>query len=121
VNENVLKEWLAGYRRAWESRDADAAARLFASDAEYFETPYSEPFRGPDGVRRYWASVTADQRDVSFSSETVGVVGDTGIARWKAKFSLASSGATIEMDGVFLLEFGAAGKCKSLREWWHAR
>ena len=29
--------------------------------------------------------------------------------------------ATIELAGVFVLKFDAAGRCTSLREWWHVR
>lgn len=121
TNMNELEQWLTRYGEAWENRDADKVGDLFAANAVYYETPYAEPFRGRKGVRDYWSSVTADQRDVSFRSEVVGIAGDTGVARWNAKFKLASSGASVELDGVFLLEFDGSGLCTSLREWWHAR
>jgi hypothetical protein len=39
-----VRSWLEAYRRAWEERDADAAAALFDERATYrsniFETPY---------------------------------------------------------------------------------
>jgi ketosteroid isomerase-like protein len=117
-----LQRWLADYGSAWEKRDAEAASRLFADGALYFETPYSEPFRGPQGVKEYWAKVTADQRDVTFHGEPLGVIGNTGIAKWQARFRLASSGDSVELNGVFLLEFDPRSNlCTSLREWWHAR
>jgi ketosteroid isomerase-like protein len=118
---NDVADWLAAYGRAWETRDADAASALFARDAEYFETPYSEPFVGPEGVRNYWAKVTADQRDIEFESQIVGTADRTSAATWRATFTLASSGAFVELDGVFLLEFDDEGRCTKLREWWHAR
>lgn len=121
MNVDDLEKWLTGYCTAWENRDADGAARLFTPDALYYETPYSEPFRGQDGIRNYWTSVTADQRDISVGSDVVGVIGSTGIARFSAKFTLASTGAVVELNGVFLLEFNGQGLCTTLREWWHAR
>lgn len=121
IDVNALRTWLAAYGRAWEARDAAAAASLFAADARYFETPYAEPFVGAAGVREYWARVTADQRDVSFGYTIVGVAEDVGVARWNAKFTLASNGASVELDGVFLLTFDAERLCTELREWWHAR
>lgn len=121
VSTEDLEAWLARYKAAWEGRDADAAAALFSEDARYYETPYSEPFEGPKGVHEYWSRVTADQRDVDFESAAIGVVDGTGIARWSVQFKLASNGASVELNGVFLLGFGADGKCRELREWWHAR
>jgi ketosteroid isomerase-like protein len=121
ISASGLEAWLAGYESAWEERDADAAAALFSDDALYYEDPYSDPFEGPAGIRQYWANVTADQRNVDFESSIVGIVGSTGVARWSARFTLASNGADVELNGIFLLDFDTDGKCRQLREWWHAR
>lgn len=121
LDSPMLEKWLAAYGAAWQARDPDAAAALFAPDSIYLDTPYSEPFRGPDGVREYWAGVTADQREVDFESRALGVIGQTGVAEWSCRFKLAASDNRVELNGVFLLEFDASGLCTSLREWWHAR
>jgi len=116
-----VERWLAAYGTAWESKNADAAAELFAENASYHETPYADPFRGREGISEYWARVTADQTDIDFQAEVVGVVDDIGIARWSAIFTSISSGARVELNGVFLLEFDQSKLCAVLREWWHAR
>lgn len=121
ISVNELDTWLRGYERAWESKDPDAAASLFTADAHYFETPYSEPFQGPDGVRAYWTRVTADQRDIDFQYAIVTVDGNRGIATWSARFSTISSNAKVELNGIFVLDFAREGRCRQLREWWHAR
>lgn len=111
-------EWLAAYGQAWETRDADAAAALFTEDATYQENPHEEPFNGRTGIRDYWSKVTADQRDVSFTSDVITTFGRSAVAHWSARFTSASSGATVDLDGVFLLEFDESGLCNNLREWW---
>jgi len=121
ISAASVEAWLADYGAAWEERDAGSAAALFAEEGRYYETPYSEPFTGKAGIADYWAGVTADQRDVNFESTVLAVDGNTGIARWSATFSLASNGAAVELNGVFVLEFGPGGRCTELREWWHAR
>jgi len=121
VSRADLDAWLRGYGRAWETKDATAAAELFAADARYFETPYAEPFEGPDGVRDYWSGVTADQRDIVFEYSIVTVEGGIGVATWSSKFTTISGGVGVELNGVFVLEFAANKKCLQLREWWHAR
>jgi len=116
----ALEQWLQRYEQAWESRDPARAAEIFTADATYRETPFAEPFRGRAAVRDYWASVTADQRDVDFNYDVIAVSGDTGVAHWAATFTQPSSGAKVELDGIFVLELDAAGQlCRSLREWWH--
>lgn len=121
MNTNDLRTWLDAYGAAWEARSAEAVGRLFSDGALYYETPYSEPFRGREGIESYWSKVTADQRDVDFASEALGFAGTAGVAKWSARFTLASNGAKVELNGVFLLQFDDAGLCRELREWWHAR
>jgi len=121
MNVDDLDAWLGRYGEAWETRDAEAAADLFSEDALYHQMPYEEPFRGRDDIRRYWSSVTADQREIDFDRETIGLANGIGVACWSSRFKLASTGARVELNGVFLLEFDADGRCTRLREWWHAR
>jgi nuclear transport factor 2 (NTF2) superfamily protein len=117
----TLQRWLDGYGAAWEERDPDAAARLFTMNASYRETPYAEPFRGRNGIRDYWASVTAGQREVDFDAEILAIDGNVGVAHWSATFTDAAGAAPVELDGVFVLEFDSQGLCSELREWWLLR
>ena len=117
----ALVDWLARYEAAWETRDADKAASLFTPDATYQEMPFDAPIEGAARIREYWARVTADQRDVDFTSKPIMVDDGIGVAEWSATFRTSSTGATIELNGVFVLQFDDAGRCTSLREWWHVR
>ena len=121
LTATALDDWLAGYKGAWESRDPERAAALFTEHATYHETPFDAPKVGRNGIRDYWANVTADQQDVAVKAHVLAVAGQTGIARWSARFTSTSSGARIELDGVFVLMFDEQGLCSELREWWHVR
>lgn len=115
----AVEDWLARYEQAWELRDAERAVALFTPDARYHEMPFEAPKNGSAGIREYWATVTADQRDVDFRANVIAINGTTGVARWSASLRSASSGARVELDGVFVLTFDASGRCSELREWWH--
>jgi hypothetical protein len=115
-----LESWLARYEQAWEQRDPAQAAALFTENAPYHEMPFDAPKAGRAGIRDYWTTVTADQRNVDFKSQVVAVTGQTGVARWSASLTSAASGARIELDGVFILKFDG-NLCSELREWWHVR
>ena len=114
-----VESWLKGYEEAWETLDADKAAQLFTEDATYQEEPYKDPVQGRKGIHEYWATVTADQKDVDFTFEALSVMGNKGIVHWHSEFIQPSSGSTIILDGIFLLEFSQEGLCRSLNEWWH--
>jgi hypothetical protein len=121
VDEAALTSWLHRYEQAWESRDAGAASSIFTENALYYETPFAEPFRGRQGIADYWAGVTADQRDVDFKAEVIAVKDDVGVAHWNAKFTTASTGERVELDGIFVLRFGPQNLVSELKEWWVLR
>jgi len=116
-----LEAWLQKYGAAWEGKDPAAAGKIFAADATYHENAYEPVMQGRAALEKYWGTVTADQRDIKFESKVVAVNGNTGVAHWTATFKLASTGGTVSLDGVFVLEFDASGQCKSLREWWFVK
>ncbi len=121
LTSTALESWLQQYGAAWVARDPAAAGKLFVADASYHEMPFDAPKQGRAAIEEYWRNVTAEQRDVKFESKVIAVNGNTGVAHWKASFRVASTGATLSLDGVFVLEFDDSGQCKSLREWWHLK
>ncbi len=119
MTEERFTAWLDAYGRAWEARDTKAAVALFTPDVEYHESPFDPPFRGSEGVRRYWTETTGAQREIQFTHRPVAVVGPVGVAHWHARFVRVPSGEHVELDGVLILDFAADGRCEVLREWWH--
>ncbi len=121
VTESEVARWLDGYENAWENRDADKAASLFTQNATYRDNPHNPPHEGREGIHEYWSNVTSDQRDVDFNYEVLTAYDNTAVATWSATFASASSGATVNLDGIFVLDFNDAGLCSRLREWWHVK
>ncbi len=119
LSRDEFRHWLEAYKAAWESRNPEAAAELFAEDAEYFETPYTPPARGRGAILDYWSAVPRNQRDVSFGYEIVNVYDGVGFCKWTASFTRIEEGRRVELDGIFEVGFDADGRCRTFREWWH--
>ena len=119
MDRPTFNNWLDAYRWAWETRDPEAAADLFTPDATYQETPFEEPLTGRDGIRDYWSDATRDREGVEFSYEILATTETGGIAHWHSEFTSPTSGSAAELDGIFLVELEADGKCIEFREWWH--
>lgn len=119
MDEIMFRSWLDAYGRAWQDRDPRAAAGLYAEDGTYQVTPFLEPMRGRGAIRAYWDEVTATEKDVRFEYEILVATERLGIAHWRASFERTPPGLKTKLDGVFLIELDAGGKCTSLREWWH--
>lgn len=119
ITREAAELWLTKYGQAWEMRAPQLAADLFAEDCRYFETPFSEPATGRDGVLHYWQAVPEGQTDITFRYRILAVQAPTVIAHWSASFTRTANGTRVKLDGVFVMEFTVEGQCRTLREWWH--
>lgn len=116
-----FKDWLERYRNAWETRDPDAAQRLFTEEATYQVTPFREPEMHRTGIRDYWVRATAEQSNVQFGYQMLASNGDTGICRWNCQFDIESDGSHAEIDGIFVFTLTDDNACSTFQEWWHER
>ena len=115
-----FRSWLEAYGRAWESRDSESAASLYADDATYQVTPFLEPIRNRASIREYWANVAATETKIQFEFEILAVQKDFGLAHWRASLVRVAS-KKMELDGIFLVSLDASRRCRELREWWQKR
>jgi hypothetical protein len=115
----AFRSWLDAYGKAWESRNAEAAAALYAEDGTYQVTPFLEPMRGRKAIFEYWSEVARTEENVRFGYEMLVANSGLNIARWWASFVIVPQGLQTKLDGIFLISLDEEGRCKSLREWWH--
>ena len=121
MTRDELDSWLRAYGAAWEARDGEAAAALFADDGLYCWGPRDAPLRGREAIRERWDQATGGQRDVAFRHEILGIDGMRGFARWWSTFTESSGTTRFDLDGVFVLDFAENGLCTQLQEWWDVR
>jgi len=116
----TAQEWLDAYARAWEERDADAAAALFADGSLYRDQPFSnDPYVGPEGAAAYWRMVTETQSDVTVRMGRPVESADGRRAAAEFWVTMRNGGAEVTLTGIMLLRFDGDGLCEELREAWH--
>ena len=113
-----VQEWIDAYGRAWEERDADAAAAIFTPDALYRDHPMQPPHTGQDGVHSYWSNVTStqDQVKVRWGVPVAAADGSRAAVEWWV--TMLNGGAEVTLTGILYLRFAADGRCEELREAW---
>jgi uncharacterized protein (TIGR02246 family) len=113
----TLAEWIEGYRVAWERRDPEAAAGLFTPDATYRSNIVEDAHQGREGIRAYWQSATASQREVRVRMGQPFADG----ARVAVEFwtDMRVDGEPVTLPGCLLLDFDGEWRCRRLREYWH--
>lgn len=75
---------------------------------------------GRDAIHAYWSELESTQDDISFGSEILSVGGERAFVHWWVSYLRKANQQRTRLDGMFLLLFDAEGRCRSLREWWHA-
>jgi SnoaL-like domain len=119
MTAHAFASWLDAYGHAWENRDPQAAAALFAEDGTYQVTPFLEPMRGKPAILEYWTNVAQTEQNIQFGYEILAVTPNHGIANWWASFVIVPPGLHTKLNGIFLISLDENGRCRSLREWWH--
>ncbi len=110
----LFRAWLVRFGDAWEARDPDAITALFGPGATFQPDPFAETLRGKPAIRAYWAGQLAGDGKLDFRAEVLGAGETHGLAH------LLVSGPDTSTDGILMAAFDAAGRCTSLRQWWHA-
>lgn len=118
MDTHAVERWLDTYFAVWESTDAARIGALFAADATCWVGPFAEPVRGRDEIARRWAAGTSTLLHHAF--DVLAVDGDLAVAHWTVRLRLGPDDV-VDLDGILVLDFDAAGACRSHREWFVSR
>lgn len=113
----MFQRWLEAYKRAWETRDAEAAARLFTPDVVYSRGLFPEFRRGRHRIEDAWCRTTARQTDIRFEYDILAVTPTIGLNTWRVAFTLASTGERLQSGGLFAVWLTDEGLCDRYDFW----
>jgi ketosteroid isomerase-like protein len=102
----------------WERPDIDLLMSIFASDAVFVETPFSEPIRGVEGIRRWWLDVPFSQSEITFSSGEIYAAGPWLSTEFKCVFRRKRTGEWVDARGAIFCET-EGGLITEMRMYWH--
>ena len=106
------------FGRGWSKLRVDIIAEAFSPEAVFVETPFSEPIKGLDGIRKYWADVPYHQSEVIFTSGEIFVVGPWFSTEFKCVFRRRRTGEWVDARGALFCET-ADGRISEMRMYWH--
>jgi len=106
------------FGRGWSKLRVDLIASAFAQEAVFLETPFSEPIRGLDDIRKYWADVPYHQSEVTFTSGEIFAMGPWFSTEFKCVFRRRRTGEWVDARGALFCET-ADGLITEMRMYWH--
>lgn len=119
LSRDHVVAWAGGYARAWETKDAAAAAALFTDDAVYQVIPGvdAQTYTGRDAIAAYWRDVTAGQSEISVRHGEPIVTGARAAVELWASFRVAD-GSWITLTEANVLTFAPDGLVERNVEYW---
>ncbi len=135
-----IRDFMAAYKRVWETQDSQGFAALFAPGGRYWNTPF-QCQDSREKLAAYWDRIRL-QEDIALSYDILSDGPQEGIAHWNVTYRVASeelfdiwakSAGTglpdrrpgdplprMELDGVLLARFAPDGLAHEVRIWWHS-
>ncbi|HKW40533.1 MAG TPA: nuclear transport factor 2 family protein [Gemmatimonadales bacterium] len=109
---------LDAFGRGWERGAVDDIAALFAPDAVFRETPFSDTSVGIDAIRAYWKDVPANQAEVTFKAGEIYVAGPWFATEFRCTYRRRRTGEWVDARGAIFCET-RDGKISEMRMYWH--
>jgi ketosteroid isomerase-like protein len=106
------------FGQGWSRGNVDLLMSVFAEEMVFVETPFSEPLRGAEAVRRYWLEVPLHQSEVAFSSGEIYAAGPWFSTEFKCVFRRKRTGEWVDARGAIFCETDGA-KITEMRMYWH--
>lgn len=118
MDSTSFSAWLKSYGDAWQSGDSDEIGSLFSAQAEYYVTPFGEPWRGRRAIVAAWQSDREGHSEVRYESEELALKADRGLARVRVRYlTNAFPLDQVEADAIFSVVFDESERCSEFRQW----
>lgn len=102
----------------WSRPSIDELMTVFTTDAVFVETPFSEPIRGAEAIRRWWLDVPYSQSEITFTSGEIYVAGPWFSTEFKCVFRRKRTGEWVDARGAIFCET-SNGLISEMRMYWH--
>lgn len=108
------------FGQGWSRGKTDVMMGVFSADPVFIETPFSEPLKGVEAVRGYWADVPMHQSEITFSSGEIFAAGPWFSTEFKCTFRRRRTGEWVEARGAIFCETDGS-KVTEMRMYWHRK
>jgi uncharacterized protein (TIGR02246 family) len=106
--------WVERYIAAWNSNDPAEIGDLFTEEAAYRPTPFSDEWRGRDGIVAEWLNRKDEPGDTTFSYDVIATGPGIGIVRGLTHYISTK----VDYYNIWEVTLDSEGRCSRFVEWW---
>ena len=118
LTAELARELLDRFTSGWSRAQPDLIVQSFNTDAVFIETPFSEPLRGTEAIRKYWSDVPYHQSEISVTTGELFLAGPWFAAEFKTVFRRRRTGEWVVARGALFCETDGV-RLTEMRMYWH--
>lgn len=116
----MIRELVDTFARGWSKGQVEVILSTFTPDAVFLETPFAEPLKGSEAIRKYWSDVPYHQSEITVTTGEIYLAGPWFSTEFKAVFRRRRTGEWVEARGALFGET-EGGRISEMRMYWHRR
>ncbi len=101
---NFAETFQSTLQQIEQSRDPAALVALFGPDAELLNLALTEPMKGEEGARKFWANYLAAFEKIQSTFHHTTDAADTAVLEWVSEGVIAATGQPFNYRGVSVVE-----------------
>lgn len=117
MTEDIKRNLIESFGRAWERGEADAMAGVFTEGGKFVPDPFQRAVIGRSAIAAYWADVPKEQADIAFHLGEIFTAGPWFSAEFKCTFRRRRTGELMDVRGCVFCEM-EQDKISEMRMYW---
>lgn len=105
------------FGQGWERGNPDLLLSVFTPDAVFQDGPFSQPLKGLEAIREYWAETPYYQSETKFTSGEIYVAGPWFSVEFKCVYRRRRTGELVDARGAIFCETQAE-RISEMRLYW---
>ncbi|HEX4059306.1 MAG TPA: nuclear transport factor 2 family protein [Galbitalea sp.] len=112
AQSNAVNDWMADYRKAWESNDPSEIGALFTDDALYYSEPFIEPSRGREAIIAEWLKRQDAPGGFTFTWHPLAIANDIAFVQGETDYG------DVKYSNLWVIRLSPDGRATEFTEWW---
>ena len=114
MDEKIVRRWVDGYVKAWNSNTSEDITALFTEDARYYTELHASPWEGHETIVRNWLEAKDEPGETTFEYRVIAMDLETAIVKGVTTYKNPPK----RYSNLWEIRFADDGRAREYVEWW---